>query len=399
MKGYDVVVVGAGPAGSTAARTAVLSGASTLMIEEHAASGSPVQCAGLISSKTLEVCDLKPGPFIYQKIRGAHIFSPDGTRISIGGEKERAFVIDRKMFDRLLLKNAADAGADVMMKAKVLGFEDSGGKKVLKVISGDCHTSITAGVIIGADGVQGSTARWSGLGPVQKVLSGVQVESAYDVSDMDHVEVFTGSDAPGFFAWAVPLNNHSARIGLCIDPAMTRMSAYEHLVRFLRTNPRMLSSKGCSDLVVGGIPLGPPPSTAAKGIIITGDAAGQVKPTSGGGIYMGTICASIAGEVAASAAQRGDTSASALMEYDRRWRDVVGKELAVGMRIHRVFGKLSDDDLNQLLGFFGEAEMLDLINKYGDMDHPSILLGKMLTRAKGMKMLGVARIVMRAMMG
>jgi len=134
-------------------------------------------------------------------------------------------------------------------------------------------------------------------------------------------------------------------------------------------------------------------------VIITGDAAGQVKPTSGGGVYMGALCAKVAGEVAAKSALAGDTSAGALMEYDRRWREVVGKELAVGMRIHNVFGRLGDGDFNELMRFFGEPEVLELINTYGDMDHPSILLGKLVTKAKAGRMLGVGRIALRAMMG
>ncbi len=416
---YDVVVVGAGPAGSIAARHAAVAGARTLVIEEHAASGSPVQCTGLVSSKTLDVCDIEPGPWVYQKIKGAYVFSPDGSSISIGGEKVRAYVIDRKIFDRYLLQRAAEAGADVMMKTKAVGLGlrsepgpglgmglqsgpgNARGKKVLEVITNGKRFDISAGVVIGADGVQGSIARWSALGQVQKVLSGVQIETAYNVENTDHVEVFLGSDVPGFFAWAVPVSENTARIGLCVDPAKTHLSAYEHLKRFLHTNPRIKerSGKGCSDMLVGCIPLGPQSRTVADGVIITGDAAGQVKPTSGGGVYMGALCAKIAGEVAAKAALSGDTSAGALMEYDRRWREAVGRELAVGMRIHNVFGRMGDEDFNELMRFFGEPEVLELINTYGDIDHPSILLGKLLAKTKGKKLFGMFRVALKAMVG
>ena len=402
---YDVVVVGAGPAGSIAAKYAAMAGARTLVIEEHAASGSPVQCTGLVSSKTLDVCDIKPGAWMYQKIKGAHIFSPDGSSISIGGEKVRAYVIDRTIFDRHLLQRAVEAGADVMMKTKAVslgqGAGNTRGKEVLEVITNGKRFDISAGVVIGADGVQGSIARWSTLGQVRKVLSGVQIETAYDVENTDHVEVFLGSDVPGFFAWAVPVSENTARIGLCVDPAKTHLSAYEHLKRFLHTNPRMKerSGKGCYDMLVGCIPLGSQSRTAADGVIITGDAAGQVKPTSGGGVYMGALCAKIAGEVAVNAALSGDTSAGVLMEYDRRWREVVGKELAVGMQIHKVFGRLDDEDFNELMRFFGEPEVLELINTYGDIDHPSILVGKLLAKAKGMKLFGMFRVALKAMVG
>jgi digeranylgeranylglycerophospholipid reductase len=414
---YDVVVVGAGPAGSIAARHAAMAGARTLVIEEHAASGSPVQCTGLVSSKTLDVCDIEPGAWVYQNIKGARIFSPDGSSISIGGEKVRAYVIDRKIFDRHLLQRAIEAGADVMVKTKAVGLGprsgtglgpglrsgagNARGNKALEVITNGKRFNISAGVVIGADGIQGSIARWSTLGQVQKMLSGVQIETAYDVENTDYVEVFLGSDVPGFFAWAVPVSENTARIGLCVDPAKTHLSAYEHLKRFLHTNPRIKkrSGKGCSDMMVGCIPLGPQSRTAADGVIITGDAAGQVKPTSGGGVYMGALCAKIAGEVAAKVALAGDTSAGALMEYDKRWREAVGRELAVGMRIHKVLGRMGDEDFNELMRFFGEPEVLELINTYGDIDHPSILLGKLLAKTKGKKLLGLFRVALKAMVG
>jgi len=414
---YDVVVVGAGPAGSIAAKHAAMAGARTLVIEEHTASGSPVQCTGLVSSKTLDVCNIEPGAWVYQNIKGARIFSPDDSSISIGGEKVRAYVIDRKIFDRCLLQRAAEAGADVMMKTKAVGLRpwsgpgpgqglrsgpgNDRGKKVLEVITNGKRFDIYTGVVIGADGVQGSIARWSALGQVRKFLSGVQIETAYDVENTDHVEVFLGSDVPGFFAWAVPVSENTARIGLCVDPAKTHMSAYEHLKRFLHTNPRMKerAGKGCSDMLVGCIPLGSQSRTVADGVIITGDAAGQVKPTSGGGVYMGALCAKIAGEVAAKAALSGDTLAGSLMEYDRRWREVVGRELTVGMRIHNVFGRMGDEDFNELMMFFGEPEVLELINTYGDIDHPSILLSKLLAKTKGKKLFGMFRVALKAMVG
>jgi flavin-dependent dehydrogenase len=150
-------------------------------------------------------------------------------------------------------------------------------------------------------------------------------------------------------------------------------------------------------MLVGCIPLGPQSSTVTDGIIITGDVAGQVKPTSGGGVYMGAICAKIAGEVAGNAALEGETSGTRLREYDRLWRESVGRELSIGMRIHRVFGQLDDKDFNELMSFFKEPEVLELINTYGDIDHPSILIGKMATKAKAGHMLGAARIILKVM--
>jgi flavin-dependent dehydrogenase len=125
--------------------------------------------------------------------------------------------------------------------------------------------------------------------------------------------------------------------------------------------------------------------------LIVGDAAGQVKPTSGGGIYPGTLCAKIAGIVAAEAAAQGNTSKDALMEYDTRWRSEIGRELETGLRIREGFNKLSDDDLNYMIRALDDERTLDIISKYGDMDHPSIVLRKLLLSTKAPRLLKLIR--------
>jgi digeranylgeranylglycerophospholipid reductase len=124
-------------------------------------------------------------------------------------------------------------------------------------------------------------------------------------------------------------------------------------------------------------------------VMLVGDAAGQVKPTSGGGIYMGAVCAKIAGEVAAKASRKE----AGLEEYEKRWRGAVGRELAIGMRIHKSFGKLSDENLNEFISFLNKPKIREIITEYGDMDHPSVLLQKLIQsgdKRQLIKLLGVA---------
>jgi flavin-dependent dehydrogenase len=131
---------------------------------------------------------------------------------------------------------------------------------------------------------------------------------------------------------------------------------------------RIVSRKchsGISGIVLGGIPIGVPQKAAADGVLITGDAAGQVKPTSGGGVYPGAVCAKIAGKVAADAVMDGDTSASRLAVYDRLWRAKIGRELAIGKRINEWMVNLSDSRINQLIEVLDDDELLDLITRYG----------------------------------
>ncbi len=388
---YDVVVVGAGPVGATAARYAALNGASVLLIEEHASVGSPVGCTGLLSTRAISECDVEPtNDFVLNSVRGAHVYSPEGGCLPIDGGKIKAYVVSRKMFDRKLVAMAVDAGVDVSIRTRAVGLDRSKRLQKLSVLQNGVLKTIVAGVIIGADGVRSNIAQMSGLGQVQKVLSGIQIEAPYSSNDTDFVELFMGSQAPGFFAWAVPVNDKVSRIGLAV-PAGSESQAIQYLNDLLNLNQGVSAryGGGVLDIVYGGIPLGPLKKTVADGVLIVGDAAGQVKPTSGGGVYTGAACAKIAGEVAAAAAIEKDASVARLNEYEKRWRAKLGRELNIGMKIHEFMGGLSDADLDELLGSMNTPAILDLITEYGDMDHPSILIKKLLSPTNSRQMMNV----------
>jgi len=380
---YDVVVVGAGPAGSIAAKYAALNGASTLMIEEHASIGSPVQCTGLISTAALRECETGEGNFVLNKMWGAFVYAPDGEELVVQGKEVKAYVIDRKIFDRELVERSLDEGANILLRTRFIGMDR--GKIV--VISNGEKKEIRANILIGADGIQSSVGRAAGLERCEKFLSGIQFEAPYISKDPEFVEIFTGNDiAPGFFAWAVPFNGY-ARIGLAKNPGVPARYYLEKLLKHPVVASRYKGSR--TEFVLGGIPLCPPKKTTTGSVMLVGDAAGQVKPTSGGGIYMGAVCAKIAGEVAARASRKEAN----LEEYEKRWRDKVGRELSIGMRIHKSLGKLSDENLNEFVAFLNKTEIREVITEYGDMDHPSILLQKLIKngdKRQLIKLLGVA---------
>lgn len=366
---YDVVVVGAGPAGAMAAKYAAKNGASTLLIEEHASIGSPVQCTGLISTAALKECEIGEGNFVLNKMRGAFVYAPNGEELRVEGKDIKAYVIDRKIFDRALVERSLDEGVNLLLKTRFIGM---GQGKISVILEGE-HREIDADVIIGTDGIQSSVCRAAGLPRCEKFLSGIQFEAPYSAKDPEFVEIFTGNDiAPGFFAWAVPFNG-MARIGLARNPGVPCAHHYlEKLLKHPVVASRYRGSR--TEFVLGGIPLGHPGKTTSTGVMLAGDAAGQVKPTSGGGIYMGAICAKIAGEVAARAS-RNETD---LEEYEKRWRGSIGRELSIGMRIHKSLGKLSDENLNEFVAFLNMPKIRRVITEYGDMDHPSVLLQELI---------------------
>jgi geranylgeranyl reductase family protein len=387
-------VVGAGPAGCLAAKYAAKNGAKTLIVEEHASIGSPVQCAGLLSTSAIRECEVVPDSG-FHPITGAFVYAPDRRRIRISGGEIKAYVIDRRIFDRTLAENAIRSGANILMRTRAVGIDigmgtrGRGRRRILHVaIEGEADV-IEADVIIGADGVQSRIARWAGLDTPDTILSGAQVSTVYDFEDPRFVEIFAGSYAPGFFAWAIPYQG-SARIGLAVRPGfgsgVVQESAWVHLKRLIAEHP-VVSEKcnpGIAGIALGGIPISVPPQTAADGVLIVGDAAGQVKPTSGGGVYPGAICAKIAGKIAADAVMGGDTSVRRLSEYDKLWRARIGRELAIGRRINGWMARLSDSEINRMARVLDDGELLDLITRYGDMDHPSVVVRKLLMNRKSM---------------
>lgn len=390
MDKYDVAVLGAGPAGSMAAKYAAWAGARVLLLEEHASIGWPVHCAGLLGIKALETSELEPGGFIRGGLKGATIYSPGGSKISFKADSTKAWIVDRRLFDRSLALEAVEAGAELRLGSQVRDvMKDSDGcGNILLLGSGE---RFKAKAIISAEGVRAKLSREVGIRPVKKILSGAQVELPFKMDDPEKVEVHLG--IPGLFAWVIPIGAKSARIGLC-----TVENGCNSLKAFLQKDiikDRILGSP--SALNVGGLPLGPPSSIVADGFLAVGDAAGQVKPTSGGGIYPGLVCAKIAGSVAAAAAFEGDCSADRLSEYDRLWRAAIGRELDIGMSVNRLLNRMSSQELDDIIGYLAsKPELIKTIEDHGDIDRPSVLMAKMLPKLglDGLRLVGLLRHIL-----
>lgn len=391
MLEYDVVVVGGGPAGCMTAKYAAKEGVSTLIIEEDAEIGEPVQCAGLISKRAVEESELKSKSFIDCELKGAIIRSHShDVRIESPSPEKRAFVIGRSVFDKELVKEAQKEGADIILGSKVKRVKKRAGETKL-TISTAGEEEIRASVVIGADGARSGVAKMAGMKVTKNFLNCVQVEGEYEM-DEAFAEIFVGKTiAPGFFAWAIPINEDVARIGLCIDK---RFSPHPNPLLFLKRNLSehpVIARKykgSSSNFTAGTIPIPVGAGLLRRqsrgrvrgqtvridkevGVLLVGDAAAQVKPVTGGGVYYGMKCGKIAGEIAAKACLTGDMKV--LNAYERRWRKEIGKEIAFGLKVHRLRCVISDKDFDTIFRTLSQDAVLQLIKRKGDMDYPSVV--------------------------
>jgi len=351
---YDLVVVGAGPAGSSAAKRAAEAGFDVLLIEKRQEIGDPVRCAEGAGKRGIER-HIKPDPrWIAAEVRGSRVFAPDGTRLEIseeGSGVEVGYVLERKIFDRVLAEEAADAGADVMVKTLATGLIREDGRVAgIQGRSLGRAVEVRAGLVVGADGVESMVGRWAGiettLAPgdietcAQFLLKGVEVD--------DYCEFYLSNRlAPGGYLWVFPKGDGMANVGIGVLGSRSEGGMpIELLTRFVNKN---FPSARVVEVVVGGVPVcGPIKRTIADGLMLVGDAARQSDPLTGGGILNALDAGVIAGEVAAGSLEREDVSREALEEYEERWREKIGASLARSLVVKERLVQLSDKDLNTL---------------------------------------------------
>lgn len=366
---YDVVVAGAGPAGSAAARILAQEGFRVLLLEEHEAIGMPLHCSGLVTHRTLD--EAKVGDsLVLNSITGARIHAPSGEHLTLGDGKPHALVIDRVGLDHALADEAQRHGAELLLGSKLVSVERHHHGRDLRVWieKGGSRSAVTARLLVGADGAHSQVARQTGLAEPGEHIIGLGAEGILPCADEDHVNVFVGrSLAPGWFAWTIPLGQGMVRLGVGTSDTMKPV---EGLRQLFASFPEHFTGWQATRWTGGTIPLWSRRNVVTDNVMLIGDAAAQVKPTSGGGIYPGLVGARIAAHTAITALMRDDLSSKALDAYPKAWGDVLGKEFKQGSDLRRVFKSLDDRDFDRLIRLFGRPRLLRTINRHGDIDFP-----------------------------
>ncbi|MDR3206061.1 MAG: NAD(P)/FAD-dependent oxidoreductase [Candidatus Methanoplasma sp.] len=334
---YDVIVAGAGPAGAKAA--ALMAGdLDVLVLEEHDSPGVPVQCAGLISDEVIGMSGVRPD--ILNRIFAAEVCFPGGGVVGVRSNKALASLVDRRDLDVRMVAKAEDAGAEISYENKYLGHVMRDG--IARVNSS--KSQYGSKLLVGADGHSSAVAASLGGNAPKEYLLGIQVDIKNRPEHDDAMTLRLGSDlAPGFFTWEIPFGDLT-RVGLCTSAAGVLPSdLLKTLLRRAGLQDRETVAK-----YSGKIPVGGRRTTYGDGILLIGDAAGQVKPVSAGGLFPAFKAAPILAGAAIKAIEAGDASRKALAPYEAGWKKELGREFTGGYRIRKAFARMSDADLDRV---------------------------------------------------
>lgn len=348
---YDIVVVGGGPAGSTAAKYAAMNGVSVALFERDREIGVPVRCGEAVSEEGLKKF-IKPDPaWIASTIQEIRFVSPGGLIVD-AHTPSRGYILHRRLFDHSLAIEAANQGVEVFTKAYVYSLNMNRGvnREVhFRHIGNDYK--VEAGIVIAADGVESRVARFAGLRSqiqLKDIESCVQMTVGNVDLNPERMDFyFSEKWAPGGYVWVFPKGNRTANIGLGVNGKYAgKHSALKLLRLFLDEKfPETVSLT----TVAGGVPVAKTlKKIVTDGLMIVGDAARQINPMTGGGIIAGMAAGKMAGTIAAKAIQLGDTSTRVLMEYQKSWNKSIGKDYERFYRLKEWISKLSDDDLDKI---------------------------------------------------
>jgi len=366
---YDVVVAGGSIAGLTFAAEAAKRGLSVLVAEEHQEIGEPEKCDGLVSLRGLMRYGHPPRPEVVQnEISTGMIHSPLGKHFAINATALGVVVLDRSAYDKQTADEATANGATVVAGARVSGFTQE--QDGVSVDVG--QETVAARFYVDATGPAAS--------PKGGILPAAKYELEGDWVRGRVVEVFLDAKKfPGFFAWVIPFGRHLAKVGA----AGSGINPFKALDSFLEDKPHRIIRKVSAPIYVGG----PAPRFVTGRKVLVGESAGQVKPTTAGGIMTSVAGGVMAAHWVSEAIRLDDPSL--LTNYQRDWEARFLREMKTMLRLKGIFGRLSNADLDALVTTIGTPKMVLRLSRTDFDFHATALLG-----ALGIQgLLRIARVV------
>ncbi len=378
---YDAAVIGAGPAGLQAARDLATRGFSVAILEEHQVVGDPVHCTGVLAREAFGEFDLSTES-VLNELTTARFISPSGQDIVYRTRVVEAVVVDRALLDRCLADEAVRAGAELIRGARVHRVASSADRVTIHVAG---QPPIHARSCVLACGGRYALHRQLGLDVPSLLLHTAQRE--LPASTPGDVEVHFGSEvAPRGFAWVVPVwrdGRSFARIGV--------MAEADAPTYFMRMVDRVATRWGVELPLPGPprlkiLPLSRISRTYGDRFIAVGDAAGLVKPTTGGGIYYSLVSASIGAGVLAAALQEDDVSATRLSDYERRWRARLETELDTQLSFRLLAQRMPDEDIEGLFTLARTDGVMPIVRKTASFNRHRKLIVALLKHAPARQM-------------
>lgn len=366
----DVVIIGGGLSGCFSAIQLAKTGLKVLVIEEHPRTGDPRYCTGIIGKEAFDRFDLPLTP-IQDSYSSAIFYSPLGSYVRVSQESPQAYILNRAEFDNELAQSALLAGAEFFYSTRCIHFESATDhiKITLQEKSG-LRRTVNSRTLILSSGTYYGLHTKMGINRPTQFLDTAQVE--VDARGIMEVEVYFGRNiAPGSFAWASPLPHGRARIGL----SAYRNAKY-HLDHFLSSEAfKGRLPKQPIHIKRKVIPIQPLKKSYGKRFLVIGDAAGQVKPTTGGGIYYSLLSAWLASQNILEAFKKENFEENHFALYQENWQKEIGKELKIGSISRKVLRHITDNQIDSLIRFLQRKESLELIQKHANFDwHQNIIL-------------------------
>jgi len=366
---YDVIVIGGGPVGSYVAYKLAGMGYDVVVLEQKERLGGQVCCAGIISQGCVSSFAIDDS-VVLRRASSARLFSPSGRLLRLWRQETQACIVDRAAFDVAMVSRAQGKGAKYVLNSPVSDIEVRDDRVRVGAAQQGEGLNLEARVVVIATGFGSRLAE--GLGTVGDFIMGAQAE--VETIGVDEVEFYFGQGiAPGFFAWLVPTSPPKALVGL-----LSRHSPglyLRKLMSSLLAQGKIVSDE--AELSHRGTRLKPLARTYSDRLMIVGGAAGQVKPTTGGGIYYGLLCADIAANNLHRALESDDLSAKSLASYERDWKRKLGRELKICYWARKFYEHLSDRQIDRVFDIIKSNGIDEALLKAGDLSfdwHGEVIL-------------------------
>lgn len=365
----DVIIVGGGPVGCFTGSLLAKEGFDALVLERNPSVGYHIVCAGLIGAEAFERFPLPRGTVV-NPIQDLAFFSPSGVRFSYRTDRPLAFRVDRREFDRSMADMAMSFGAEMRCNSLVRDIKFGPDGVIFGVEGPEGKYALRAKMAVVACGFNPQLTQKVGLGSPTEWVEGA--EAVLNIDGVRETEIYVGHKiVPGSFAWVVPMGSTKARVGMT-----TRKNADSFLRSFLN-NPiiRHRIRTHNPEINVDIIPIRPIEKSFRERILVVGEAAGQVKSTTGGGIYYGLIAAELAAKTTEEAFSQGRFDGDMLRRYERRWRRELGAEIEIGYRLRQIFSEIKDKQIDRLFEFLNSDGIGPLIHRRARFDwHKDLIM-------------------------